>query len=109
MSVKDIKEHNFTIINDGKSELTLNNVMTSCDCTYVYIIKADKTESPKFTMHGDNSWKTSIQPGQSATVRVVYEPAIMPVFGAVERFVMVATNDPDHQKLEFKITAQVAE
>lgn len=107
MSAKDIKEHDFTIKNIGKDDLILSRVSTSCDCTYAYIINDTGEKSPKFTMHGMNNWRTNLKSGESTTLKVVYEPSIMLVEGAVERFITVATNDPNNPKLEFKIKAKV--
>lgn len=107
MSVKEIKDHNFTIKNTGKTNLALSHVSTSCDCTYAYIINSAGQKSQKFTMHGTDHSEINVLPNESATLQVVYEPAIMPVMGAVERFVTVATNDPSNPKLEFKITMKV--
>ncbi len=106
INVQEIKRHDFTIINSGKSDLTLGQVSTSCDCTYAYII-IDHKQSPKFTMHGMNSWQGTIKPGKSAILQIIYQPSIMPVHGMVERFVTVATNDPASASLEAKIIAEV--
>lgn len=107
MSVKDIKEHDFTITNQGKDDLIISRVATSCDCTYAYIIK-DGQKSPKFSMMGNIAgWKTNLKSGESATLKVIYEPAIMPVSGKVTRTVTVATNDPVNSKLEATVTAEV--
>lgn len=107
MNVKEIKEHNFAIKNIGKDDLVLSNVSTSCDCTYAYIINSAGEKSPKFTMHGMNGSETKVKSGETATLEVIYEPAIMPVKGSVERSVVVASNDPNNPKLEFNIKAKV--
>ncbi len=107
MKVNEIKDHEFTIKNTGKSNLELGQVATSCDCTYAYIIKNGES-SPKFTMHGMNDWKTTLMPDETAIVKAVYEPAIMPVEGKVERVVVVTTNDPVSPKIEFAIMAEVS-
>lgn len=107
MNAKDVKEHNFEIKNSGKNDLILSQVSTSCDCTYVYIINSAGEKSPKFTMHGISNWQIKIKSGEAATLQVIYEPAIMPVEGAVERFISIATNDPNNPKLEFNIKAKV--
>ncbi len=106
MTNKDIKNTIFTIKNSGKSELVLSQVSTSCDCTYVFIT-ASGQKSPKFTMHGRTNWVGKVAPNEVAQVEVIYEPAIMPVNGAVERMVMVTTNDPNKPIVEFKINADV--
>ncbi len=108
MSNKEIRSKTFVIKNDGKNDLELLNVSTSCDCTYVYVTTNGEISS-KFTMHGSNSWKGIVNSGESARVEVIYEPALMPVQGKVERIVAVTTNDPDHQTLEFKVNADVSD
>lgn len=108
MTNSDIRDHVFTITNNGKSDLVLSQVSTSCDCTYAYITANGET-SPKFTMHGTNKWSTSVKPGESATVKVVYEPAIMPVHGPVTRMVAVTANDPANPTLEFTLNANLTD
>lgn len=106
ISNKDVKSALFTIKNTGKSELQLSQVSTSCDCTYVYITVGGQ-KSPKFTMHGRNSWIGKVAPNAVAQVEVIYEPAIMPVNGVVQRTVTVVTNDPNKPSVTFKINADV--
>lgn len=108
MTNKDIRQTTFTVTNDGRSDLVLSQVSTSCDCTYAYVTVGGE-KSPKFTMHGRSSWSAAVAPGESATVEVVYEPAIMPVTGPVTRQVSVATNDPARPNLDFTVTANVTE
>ena len=107
MTNQDIRSKTFEITNTGKSDLLLTQVATSCDCTYVYVTTGG-TKSPKFTMHAKLSWRGKIAPNESAQVEVIYEPAIMPVQGKVERIVTVTTNDPKHETLEFKVQAEVS-
>ena len=108
MKNSDIRTKTFEVKNSGKSDLELTNVSTSCDCTYVYVT-ASGQKSPKFTMHGTTTWKGVVKPNQTAQVEVVYEPAIMPVQGKVERIVTITTNDPEHEMLEFKVSAEVSD
>ena len=106
MTNRDIRSKTFEIKNNGKNDLELINVATSCDCTYVYVT-TNGQKSPKFTMHGTTDWKGIIKSGEKAQIEVIYEPAIMPVNGMVERIVTITTNDPEHQSLEFKVQAEV--
>lgn len=108
MTNADIRNKTFTVKNRGKKDLELTSVSTSCDCTYAYITIAGE-KSPKFTMHGTNQWRGKVASGQTAEIEVIYEPAIMPVKGRVERLVSIATNDPDNKTLEFTITAEVSD
>ena len=58
-------------------------------------------------MHSQSGFVTEIAPGDTATVRLTYRPATMPVYGVVEREVYVTTNDPENQKLVFSIKTKV--
>lgn len=106
MRNEDIRTADFTISNTGASDLVLQGVSTSCDCTYAYITVGGE-KSPRFIMHDKSSWRGVVPPGQSAEVEVVYEPAIMPVFGPVSRMVTVTTNDPNQQSVQFTVIANV--
>ena len=108
MKVSDVRDHDFTIKNTGKSDLTLASVVTSCDCTFAQVILADGTKSPEFSMQNNSNWQTQVKPNQSVTLKVTYKPALMPVSGPVKRVVDVATNDPANPKLEVTITAKVS-
>ncbi|MBI4032811.1 DUF1573 domain-containing protein [Candidatus Berkelbacteria bacterium] len=83
-----------TLRNDGQSPLEVTEVTTSCDCTFATIALPDGTTSPEFTMHGRSNWSGTIAPGESATVTIIYRPAVMPVTGTVSRGVNIRTNDP---------------
>ena len=58
-------------------------------------------------MHSQSDYVAQIDPQTSATIRVVYMPFTMPVYGIVERQVFMSTNDPNKPKLEFNIKANV--
>lgn len=107
MKVSDTKSYDFTISNKGKDDLTLSKIATSCDCTFAKIIKADGTESPAFTMGARNAWQTNLKTNESAKLRVIYKPSVMPIEGPVDRYVTISTNDPDNPKLEIKVSAVV--
>lgn len=106
MTVKDIRDHEFTVTNTGKSNLVLKQFTTSCGCTYANVIQ-DGIKSPKFSMHINSDWQTNLEPGKSLTVKAVYDPSAMPVEGRVERVVSFATNDPLKPTVELKLTAEV--
>lgn len=106
MNVSDEKSTEFTVQNTGKKPLVLSQISSSCMCTFGQIIYDGKT-SPEFGMHSEAAYRVSVEPGKSATVKIIYRPSLMPVYGAVEREVYVATNDPNNAKLVFKVTANV--
>lgn len=106
MKVKDEKSAQFTIENKGTKPLSLFKVSSSCDCTFGQIT-IDGVKSPEFTMHSQNPWTGSIDPGKKATLNVIYRPFIMPVKGVVTRDVIVQTNDPTKSQVTFTIKANV--
>ncbi len=106
MKVSDEKSADFIVKNSGNKPLQLSNITSSCMCTAGQVILNGQA-SEEFGMHSDSSYVAQINPGQSATVRVIYRPFQMPVYGSVEREVYVATNDPDNPKLVFSVKAYV--
>lgn len=106
MSMSEEKQAIFTIENKGTKPLQLFNVNSSCGCT-VGKISINGTTSPEFGMHAKNNWTGTIEPGQSATLQVIYRPYVMPVKGKVTRDVFIQTNDPEKSKLTFTVEASV--
>ena len=106
IKVSDTKEKNFTIKNIGTKPLLLSEISSSCGCTSAQIIYKDAS-SKTFSMHSQSDYVAQIDPQTSATIRVVYMPFTMPVYGIVERQVFMSTNDPNKPKLEFNIKANV--
>jgi hypothetical protein len=106
IKVSDIKQQDFTLKNTGSKPLQILNINSSCNCTFGQVIYKDLT-SKEFGMHEQSGYVADIAPGDSASVRVTYKPAIMPVYGFVEREVYLSTNDPVNQRLVFSIKATV--
>lgn len=106
MKVSDEKSADFTIKNIGKKPLQLSDITSSCNCTFGQVIISGK-ESEFFGMHNVSAFAGEILPGKEATVRVIYRPYIMPVYGLVEREVYVTTNDPENPRLVFRVKANV--
>ena len=101
-------EKNFDIKNDGSGTLELFNVSTSCMCTIAQLVMGDR-KSPEFGMHGKSSYVLKVPGGETAQVKVVYDPAFHGPSGVgpIDRRVKVETNDPDKQELSFALTAVV--
>ncbi len=82
----------FKFSNQGKSDLIINKLSSSCGCTSAVIVYQDNI-GPKFTMagHGQENptdWEVAIEPGESAILRVYYDPSVHPDFeGAATRTV----------------------
>ena len=106
MKVSQQRQKDFTVKNAGSKPLQLSNISSSCGCTVAKIIYNGR-ESKEFGMHSQSKEIFEIAPNSQATIRVIYKPFIMPVYGVVEREVYVSTNDPQNQKLVFSIKAYV--
>lgn len=106
IKVSDVKVQDFALKNSGSKPLQILNVNSSCGCTAGQIIYKGET-SKEFSMHTQSGFVTEIAPGDTATVRLTYRPASMPVYGLVERAVFVETNDPANTKLTFSIKTKV--
>ena len=80
-------------------------------CTYAEIT-IDGEKSPEFNMVMHNSpalrsWKETLAPGQTATVKAIYKPYLMPVQGPVDRYVIFNTNDPNNPEVQLGVKAIV--
>jgi len=101
-------EHEFEIKNEGKSDLVLSDVVTSCMCTSAQLIYDEKI-SPLFGMHTSSNYKLSVDPGKTAKLKVIFDPAFHGPngIGAITREITVKTNDPNNPELSFTATAMV--
>lgn len=111
MLVSDERTAEFFLRNVGAEPLQISEVRTSCMCTFAQVI-IDDEESPGFNMEMHNSpaarsWTGVVEPGLTATVRVIYRPSLMPVEGSVARNVKFNTNDPSRPVVELGIHATV--
>lgn len=108
IKVSDVKQKDFILTNSGIKPLQILNINSSCGCTTGQIIYNGET-SKEFGMHSQSGYVTEIAPNTSATVRVIYRPATMPVFGSVQREVYLTTNDSEKEKLVFAVKAYVGQ
>lgn len=98
----------FELKNEGKKDLVIDRLDTSCGCTSASIVFEDK-EGPKFAMsgHGIESpkdWKLTIPAGKNAQLKVYYDPNIHKDFrGAATREIYVYSNDPIDFEKKVKI------
>lgn len=90
----------FEIKNNGKKDLVINKLETSCGCTSASIVYRGK-EGPAFAMpgHGVNEnvgdWQVTIPPGETAQLKVYYDPDVHPDFrGFAVREIYIYSNDP---------------
>ena len=95
----------FELKNDGKTDLVIDKLETSCGCTTAAIV-LNGEEGPRFGMpgHGMNEkitdWQIIVSPGEQAELKVYYDPNVHKKFrGAAMRDIYVFSNDPiDVQK-----------
>jgi len=99
-----------TMTNEGKSDLVLSSIETSCMCTTAsFIVKG--RESPVFGMDmGDGKhptgWSETISPGQKAVLKIYYDPTMHEdLRGPVTRTISVFSNDPIDFEYEVRIEA----
>lgn len=100
----------FSLKNEGKNDLVIDKLSSSCGCTSATLIYQGQ-ESPRFYMagHGHDApnpdWKVAIAPGDEAQVKVYYDPTVHPdLTGSVTREVSVHSNDPVDFETKFTIT-----
>ncbi len=106
MKLSDIKTQEIQIKNIGSESLIIYDAITSCDCTFVQFVIAG-VESQKFSMRRDSSWRNEIAPQETATVRLIYQPSLMPVQGPVKRQIVFKTNDPAQPLVNLSFNATV--
>jgi cytochrome c-type biogenesis protein CcmH/NrfF len=99
----------FDLKNEGKTDLVIERLETSCGCTSASIVFQGK-EGPLFNMpgHGINEkigpWQLVIKPGQSAQLKVYYDPNFHEDFkGFAIREIYVFSNDPINFKQKVRI------
>lgn len=106
IKVADKQEVTFTLKNTGKKTLQLSGISSSCGCTAAQIIYKGKP-SKEYSMHFQEEDVYEIDPQTEAKIKIIYRPFSMPVYGLVEREAYITTNDPQNEKLVFKIKAFV--
>ncbi len=111
MKSDEEKTATFSIANSSDSILRIWNISTSCDCTFASVIIGDK-ETGEFNMpmHMKSelkNWIGEIPAKQTALLKVIYRPKVMPVVGVVTRQVTFSTNDPKNSEIEVSVKANV--
>lgn len=104
MKLTDTKTVEIAIKNIGEKPLTLSDFTTSCGCTLIQIFIGEE-KSPEFSLHNKVVWQRDLESGQSATIKVTYQPKLMPVEGKVDRAAFFKTNDPDNPNVQINLTA----
>ena len=104
----------FEIKNNGKSDLIINRLDTSCGCTVASIVYNGQ-EGPKFAMAGHGTenptdWKITIPAGQIGQLKVYYDPSVhKDLFGPVTREIYIYSNDPLDFEKSVKIDLEQTE
>lgn len=98
----------FEVKNSGTGVLELIGFETSCMCTTVQV-KTSQGDSPLFGMHSNVSWKGRVNPGETAEVKVIFDPAFHGPQGrgAINRIIKFETNDPQERSVELTLTGTV--
>jgi len=99
----------FVVSNPTKTAVIINSVSTSCMCTSALIVEADGNNKGPFgmaSMGGNVTANETIGPGESRTIRVVYDPnAHGPAgVGQIDRFVTLTDTSGGSLQLEIKAT-----
>lgn len=104
-------KHTFEIKNKGVGDLKIDRIWTSCMCTTARL-RVGENESEEFGMHSNPMfWSQKITPDQTGFLEVSFDPAFhgSEVTGSVIRAVYLSTNDPQNEKVEVKLIANVIE
>ncbi|MDX1607864.1 MAG: DUF1573 domain-containing protein [Candidatus Spechtbacterales bacterium] len=105
-------EHNFELTNNGTEPVVITKVYTSCMCTTAYIYDSAGNEYGYFGMQGHGRSpvaNVTVQPGESATVRAVFDPAAHGPsgIGLASRNIYLETNSSHSPKMELSFRAMV--
>ena len=106
IKVSDKKTKDIAIKNNGTKPLALNNFSSSCNCTFIQVV-INEEKSPEFNMHSNSRWQKELQPNQTATLKITYQPSLMPVEGSVSRTAFFKTNDPENPEVNIEFNALV--
>jgi hypothetical protein len=96
VSTKEGKvETSITLKNTGQEDLIVDSLSTSCGCTTVSVVNNGQ-EGPVFgTGTPPEGWSTTIQPGETAELRIYYDPSFhQDARGPMMREIYVSSNDP---------------
>jgi len=99
----------FDIENASDAPLKLYEVLTSCMCTTAQLT-TDTQTSKKFGMHEKSSSVFEVNPHETATLTVEFDPAFHGPSGVgpISRTVTMNTNDPQNPTLSFSLSAVVS-
>ena len=92
------------ILNEGKGDLVIKYMESSCMCTTASIV-FNGAESPRFGMHNNPvSWSQTIGPNETAQLKIYYDPTVhRELRGPVTRTIKIYSNDPVNSQKEVRI------
>ncbi|MDO8552291.1 MAG: DUF1573 domain-containing protein [bacterium] len=97
----------FSVTNPTEKDITVSSMFTSCMCTTAYLLTAEGSVKGPFRMPGMGyipPANETLKPGESRTVRVVYDPnAHGPAgVGQIDRFVTLTDEAGGVLQLDIK-------
>jgi len=98
----------YELKNEGKSDLIISKLDTSCGCTSASVLYKNE-EGPRFAMAGHGAknptdWEIIIPGGQTAQLKVYYDPDVHKDFrGPAIREIYIFSNDPVDFEKKVKI------
>lgn len=99
----------YEIKNNSDSDLKIDKIWTSCDCTNAILKVGDRT-SPKLGMHTNLPlWSETLTPSQTGYLDVTFDPAFHGPSGTgpITRVTYLLTSDPENKQVELLLTANV--
>ncbi|MFA6136332.1 MAG: DUF1573 domain-containing protein [Candidatus Paceibacterota bacterium] len=104
-------EHKFVLQNNSSEPITVGEISTSCMCTTVFMEYDGKSDGP-FGMSGHDIKRTAgitIEPGKSADLKVVFDPAAHGPSGTgfIQRNIYINTNSIAQPQVVFEISGTV--
>lgn len=105
---KGILITDFKIKNDGKADLLIYDMSTSCACLFVSLIKNGEETSQFGRFSNPHGFALVIEPGKEATLRTYYDPRTTNwQTGHVERIITITSNDPIYFNYVVKLSAEL--
>lgn len=102
--------YTYEIKNNGDGDLKIKDIKTSCMCTTA-LLRVGEIKSPTFDMHSNTAfWSQKIAPGETGFLDVSFDPAFHGPEGTGQavRVVYFSTNDPQNEKAEVRLMANVS-
>src|SRR3989338_5278418 len=99
----------YEVKNSGDTELKIDKIWTSCDCTNARLRVGDRV-SPELGMHTNLPlWSEKLASGETGYLDVTFDPAFHghEGMGPITRVVYLSTSDPQNQKVQVSFSANV--